>query len=628
MPDESAAFRDYKSDPTTDSLIRLLRSQQDRIYRLCLQVLRRPHDAEDASQEVLIRIAEEARRFDDHDIFRRWVYRVSLNAALETARKAARRRAHETRAAMKDSPREALDEESRRALFEGISKLDDVPRSLLLDHYFEGETLESLGSREGVSPQAVSKRLDRAREELRRAIPASALGAFDLSRLFVRGTTTSGVPDLVSGPVLAKVAAVAGGTLMASKTSLVAAVVMTGILCLAAGTGLGLLLKSRPEHVAQVRAPVPETRITSGDGKDLDSHTAGKPAQAVLSPGEAKRSVTSQPPERSLAARLNRYREWRLAWEREKAALGDKLHLDDQFKIRHFHAKRKEMSGELAGLRELVVDDPAALLEFMKEEENGPWLDDLIVYGFGFVSPDPELGFVTPGKPPVERFPSRLTDALLELMSSGTAAQKGAAMAFFGHVSNQPPQFEERWRSLMEDADPAVQSRAAQLVSQIPEIRPEFMAALTRVGRTSTDVRVRVAVANSMSWIRTPEAQDYLIERLEAATEANEVVSLACAMTAKFYAVSSGGPAVPQEKFMVSSLAAVNRGLGDDAVRYVIMAALYLPSDKARPVLDRARAVATTTDLQDSVTAMLRKIDTGEAKREDLEKLLWPSRNP
>ncbi len=526
---------------------------------------------------------------------------------------------------MKDAPPSPLDDESRRALFEAIATLDDHPRGLLLDHYFEGETLESLASREGVSAQAVSKRLDRAREELRRAIPALGAALPDLGGLF---EAQGGVaPDLVSGPVLAKVGAVAGGALMASKTSLVAAVVITGVLCLAAGTGLGLLLRSQPGKGAQVLAGVPETRKTSGDKSVLNSHPTGKPAEAVSSPGEMRKSVTAQPPEGSLAARLNRYREWRLAWEREKAALGDKLHLDDQFKIRHFHAKRKEMSGELAGLRELVLADPAALLEFMKEQENGPWLDDLIAYGFGFVSPDPELGFVTPGKPSVDRFPSRLTESLLELMRSGTAAQKGAAMTFFGHVSNHPPQFEERWQNLLDDADPAVQSRAAQLVTQVPGIRPEFMAALTRVGRTSPEVWVRVAVANSMSWIRTPEAQDYLIERLEAATEVNEVVSLTCAMTAKFYAVSSGGPAVPQEKFIASSMSALNRGLGDDGVRYVIMAALFLPFDKARPILDRARAVASTTDLQDSVAAMLRKIDGGEAKREDLEKLLWPGRS-
>src|SRR5258706_9474464 len=129
MADE---FRDYKSNPTSDNLIRLLRAHQDRVYRLCFQVLRRAYDAEDAAQEVLVRIVDGVRKVDDADAFRRWVHRVSLNAALEAARKATRRKAHETRAAMEDPPGKTLDEESRRSLFEAIARLDEGPRSLLL----------------------------------------------------------------------------------------------------------------------------------------------------------------------------------------------------------------------------------------------------------------------------------------------------------------------------------------------------------------------------------------------------------------------------------------------------------------------------------------------------------------
>src|SRR6266850_3269579 len=245
-------FRDYKSDPTADNLIRLLRAHQDRVYRLCLQVLRRAHDAEDAAQEVLVRIADGVRKIDDADAFRRWVHRVSLNAALEAARKATRRKAHETRAAMKEPPKEPLDEESRRALFEAIAKLDDGSRELLLDHHFEGETLESPASRERVSPQAVSKRLERAREELKRGLPAGFVGIPDLGRLFERGIAPPVAPDLISGPVLAKVHSVAaalaaGGIAMTTKTSLVASVIVTAILCLIAGTGLGFLLATRSQ---------------------------------------------------------------------------------------------------------------------------------------------------------------------------------------------------------------------------------------------------------------------------------------------------------------------------------------------------------------------------------------------
>ncbi|HEU4339927.1 MAG TPA: sigma-70 family RNA polymerase sigma factor, partial [Planctomycetota bacterium] len=260
-------FDAYKRDPTTDNLIALLRATQDRVYRLCFHVLRRPHDAEDAAQEVLIRIVEGVRGIDDAGQFHRWVYRVSLNAALESIRKSARRQAHESRAAMTVPP-EPLDEESRLALFEGIAGLDDASRTLILDHYFEGRTLESIASRDGVSPQAASKRLEKAREHLKRALPVGLLALPDLGGLFPRGGPPSAAPDLVSGAVLAKVhsiaALAAGGTVMASKSSIAAVVAFSLIACLGAGTGAVLLLRSTPGPKPEIPVPAKVEQKTPG----------------------------------------------------------------------------------------------------------------------------------------------------------------------------------------------------------------------------------------------------------------------------------------------------------------------------------------------------------------------------
>ncbi|HZL71492.1 MAG TPA: sigma-70 family RNA polymerase sigma factor, partial [Planctomycetota bacterium] len=299
------AFTDFKSDPTSDNLIRLLRAHQDRVYRLCLQVLRRPHDAEDAAQEVLMRMADGARGIDDADAFRRWVWRVSLNAALESARKAARRRVHESRAAMKPPAAAPLDDESRRALFEGIAKLDDGPRALLLDHYVEGETLESIAAREGVSPQAVSKRLERTREDLRRALPASMAAALDWGRVFEPGLGAS--PDLVTGAVLAKVAAVAGGAAMTTKSVLLPAVVAV-FLVLSAGGGLWVATKSW-------RAPSPPD-AKSGKAASSRQDASLEPATAaILTPADLPADVP--PPTLSpLRIRLDQFRSWWLAKEK------------------------------------------------------------------------------------------------------------------------------------------------------------------------------------------------------------------------------------------------------------------------------------------------------------------------
>src|SRR5687768_6849080 len=128
-------FLEYRDRPSPDTLVGFLRASQGTVYRLCYHVLQNAHDAEDAAQQVLLKIVE-ARRFDDRDQFQRWLYRVCLNAALEAGRKSSRRRAHESRAAMERTEPVTLNPDQRLVLFEAMAGLDDLSRTFLLEHYF------------------------------------------------------------------------------------------------------------------------------------------------------------------------------------------------------------------------------------------------------------------------------------------------------------------------------------------------------------------------------------------------------------------------------------------------------------------------------------------------------------
>ncbi|GIU85961.1 MAG: hypothetical protein KatS3mg009_0476 [Acidimicrobiia bacterium] len=74
-----------------DALDLLLRRNADRIHAVCRRILGNDHDALDATQEALISIARAIGSFDGRARFSTWCYRIATNAALDEARRRARR---------------------------------------------------------------------------------------------------------------------------------------------------------------------------------------------------------------------------------------------------------------------------------------------------------------------------------------------------------------------------------------------------------------------------------------------------------------------------------------------------------------------------------------------------------
>ena len=64
---------------------------RDRIYHLALRMLWHPADAEDATQEILVRLITHLGSFRGESAFSTWVYRVAANALLTTRKRRAER---------------------------------------------------------------------------------------------------------------------------------------------------------------------------------------------------------------------------------------------------------------------------------------------------------------------------------------------------------------------------------------------------------------------------------------------------------------------------------------------------------------------------------------------------------
>jgi RNA polymerase sigma factor (sigma-70 family) len=163
-------------DGDRDALERLVVAIKDDVYRLALRMLWHPADAEDATQEILIRVVTRLATFRGDAAFRTWVFRVAANHLLTTRR----RRAESPELTFEsfaadlaeglDTPYASsveeglLEQEVKLGCTQGMLLCLDRPHRLayVLGDVFELPSEEAAMVLE-ISPAAYRKRLSRAR---------------------------------------------------------------------------------------------------------------------------------------------------------------------------------------------------------------------------------------------------------------------------------------------------------------------------------------------------------------------------------------------------------------------------------------------------------------------------------
>ena len=197
------------------------------VFRVCLRVLRREHDAEDAFQATFLVLAKKAAAVQKSDSLESWLYGVAYRVSQKMRTAAARRLTRKPRSGGRAvDPLAVLTvREAQEVLEQELVNMREVPgpaRTLLL----EGLTRDEAARRLGWELGALKNRLERARELLRvrlarrgLTIPAALLAGL-LGSAPVTGAV---VPTELVGATLRAVAMVAAGrsatTLSAAATA-------------------------------------------------------------------------------------------------------------------------------------------------------------------------------------------------------------------------------------------------------------------------------------------------------------------------------------------------------------------------------------------------------------------------
>lgn len=135
----------------------------DMVYRIALNSLRHPADAEDAVQNTMLRLWRTDTDFAGEEHLRRWLARVAVNESRRIAAHPWRRRA----VSLEEAREPVFQDRERRELYEAVMGLPAKYRVPLYLYYYEGYKVDEVGELLGLNASTVQTRLARARAKLK-----------------------------------------------------------------------------------------------------------------------------------------------------------------------------------------------------------------------------------------------------------------------------------------------------------------------------------------------------------------------------------------------------------------------------------------------------------------------------
>jgi RNA polymerase sigma-70 factor (ECF subfamily) len=151
------------------------------VYNIAHRVLGNEADAEDVTQEVLLRVLHKLDSFRGEGRLASWLHRVTVNAALLHRRKSIRRReremdlplaeqARENSAANASPAQRLLDNEMRELIERAVARLPKIYREVYVLAEIEELSNADIGEILHLRVPAVKSRLHRARSMMREAL--------------------------------------------------------------------------------------------------------------------------------------------------------------------------------------------------------------------------------------------------------------------------------------------------------------------------------------------------------------------------------------------------------------------------------------------------------------------------
>ncbi|MEH6905223.1 RNA polymerase sigma factor [Neobacillus drentensis] len=153
----------------------LVEKYRNDVFRTIFAVLRDQKEAEDAAQEVFMKIYLSLPQYQNQG-FKTWITRIAVNQAIDIKRKQARRReevAEELELPLagiaKDSvEKEILETDRRRLVRKKLDELPDNYRDVIYGFYIAEKSYQQMAEEQNVQVKTIEMKLYRARHWMKR----------------------------------------------------------------------------------------------------------------------------------------------------------------------------------------------------------------------------------------------------------------------------------------------------------------------------------------------------------------------------------------------------------------------------------------------------------------------------
>jgi RNA polymerase sigma factor (sigma-70 family) len=249
--DDMELVRQYAAHQSESAFAALVSRHTNLVYSAALRRVCDPQLAQEVTQATFIILARKAGSLDDQTILPGWLYRTACFVSGNALKREYRRQQREQEAYMQSTLDEAGTDAAWKQmsplLEEAMLRLGQTDRDAVVLRYFEGRSLNEVGTALGASEDAAKKRVNRAVEKLRGffikrgvVIPATVLSAA------ISANSVQAAPVVLAKSVTS-VAIVKGSIATASTLTLVnetLKIMPYAKLKLAAGIGVAMLVAS------------------------------------------------------------------------------------------------------------------------------------------------------------------------------------------------------------------------------------------------------------------------------------------------------------------------------------------------------------------------------------------------
>ena len=152
---------------------RLVRENQNKIYAVCMNMLKNPHDAQDAAQDTFLKAYRNIRSFKSESKVETWLTRIAVNTCLDILR--SRRETvdidEQYDLAGEETPETELEKNNRkRAVRKALQAMEPDMRSIIILRDINGHSYEEISEMLNLNLGTVRSRLSRAREKLKKIL--------------------------------------------------------------------------------------------------------------------------------------------------------------------------------------------------------------------------------------------------------------------------------------------------------------------------------------------------------------------------------------------------------------------------------------------------------------------------